>query len=337
MKLLKAIPILVLMTSRMPSAKAQTPTGSIVRFEIENSTFYMYDCPYSQIGTVPNKLDHPVNATGIASGLGIGDIVSVNGSPVKGAAYEEFFAGFGGSPNPPPGHPILDGTRLAVAPWDLDFMNSDGTLIGIIHIDGLVGGARSPGAPQAITGSGMMVTGGSGAFLGVRGYFSGSQVPGAGERITSACEDPSLRRVFAEGKGKRHGVLYLIPATWPQVIATPNGPAVVHASDGSLVTAAKPAKSGEILTLYASGLGPTRPGVDPGQPFPASPPQVVNSPVQVLVNGDSIDALYAGGDPGAIDGYQVNFQMPNGIASGEASIQVSAAWISGPAVKIPIQ
>ena len=86
----------------------------------------------------------------------------------------------------------------------------------------------------------------------------------------------------------------------------------IHASDGSLVSAAKPAKAGEILSLFASGLGPTRPGVDPGQPFPAAPLQVVNSPVQVLVNGNSADVLYAGGYPGAVDGYQVNFRMPDG-------------------------
>jgi uncharacterized protein (TIGR03437 family) len=68
-----------------------------------------------------------------------------------------------------------------------------------------------------------------------------------------------------------------VPVTQPQVLATVNGPAVTHASDGSLVTSAKPAKAGEILTLFASGLGPTQPGVDPGQPFPASPLQVVKT------------------------------------------------------------
>jgi uncharacterized protein (TIGR03437 family) len=143
--------------------------------------------------------------------------------------------------------------------------------------------------------------------------------------------------VFADGKGKRHGVLYLIPMTWPQVIATPNGPAVAHSTDGSLVTAVKPAKAGEILTLYASGLGPTRPGTDPGQPFPPTPLQVVNSPVQVLINGSPFDVLYAGGYPGAVDGYQVNFILPNGIAQGQASIQLTSAWIAGPAVSIPVQ
>ena len=43
------------------------------------------------------------------------------------------------------------------------------------------------------------------------------------------------------------------------MVQTANGPAVVHGADFSLVTAAKPAKPGEILTLLATGLGPTQP------------------------------------------------------------------------------
>ena len=101
--------------------------------------------------------------------------------------------------------------------------------------------------------------------------------------------------------------------------------------------AGKPAKAGEVLTLFASGLGPTRPGVDPGQPFTANPLLVVNSPVQVLVNGDPGDVLYAGGFPGAVDGYQVNFRIPGGAKPGQASLQLTSAWISGPPVSIPVQ
>ena len=116
-----------------------------------------------------------------------------------------------------------------------------------------------------------------------------------------------------------------------------NTPAVLHASDNTLVSAAKPAKVGEVLTLYAAGLGPTKPGVDPGQPFTADPIQLVNSPVQVLVNGNPGDVLYAGGYPGAVDGYQVNFRIPDGAKAGQAVLQLTSAWIAGPAVNIPIQ
>jgi uncharacterized protein (TIGR03437 family) len=67
------------------------------------------------------------------------------------------------------------------------------------------------------------------------------------------------------------------------------------------------------------------------------PLQVVNSPVQVLVNENPGDVLYAGGYPGAVDGYQVNFRVPDGVTPGEASIQLFSAWIGGPSVNIPVQ
>jgi hypothetical protein len=281
------------------------------------------------VGTNPNDLGHPLALNGIHFGLGIADIVSVNGSPVKGTAYQLFSARFGSSPTPTPGRPVADDARAGIAPWDLDFLNPDGTQIGTVHIDGFIGGNGPPGAPKDLpTGGGYTVTGGSGAFLGVRGYFQTAPniTP---ERVTSACEDPALRRVYAGTLGKREGVLYLLPLSQPQILTTPNGPAIVHAGDGTLVTPAKPARAGEILTLYASGLGPTRPGVDPGQPFPAVPAQLVNSPVQVLVNGSPGDVLYAGGYPGAVDGYQVNFRVPPATTPGQAGLQLTSAWIVG--------
>jgi uncharacterized protein (TIGR03437 family) len=123
----------------------------------------------------------------------------------------------------------------------------------------------------------------------------------------------------------------------PQIVTTANGPAVVHSSDFSLVTSSKPAAAGEILSLFATGLGPVNPGVDPGQPFPSSPPAAVNSPVEVTVNGKAAEFLAAVGYPGALDGYQVNFRVPSDAAKGVASIQVSAAWIAGTPVNIAVQ
>lgn len=318
------------------TTEAQTPTGSILRVEFENGTFYVSGyCAVSDEGKNPNKLARPT-VGGFTAGIGIADIVSVNGQPVKGTALESFYPSLMNS-SFSPGSAIADISGFG-APWDLVFLNPDSTPIGTIHIDGLGGGPHPPGAPKEIAGSAWTVTGGSGAFLGVRGYFSAVQDAVSPERRTTDCEDPAYRRINADAGGnKRHPVLYLVPLVQPQIVSTPNGPAVVHASDGTLVTAAKPAKAGEIVTLFASGLGPTKPGVDPGQPFTASPLQVVNSPVQVLVNGNPGDVLYAGGYPGAVDGYQVNFRIPDGTTPGKASIQLSSAWIAGPAVNITVQ
>ena len=132
-------------------------------------------------------------------------------------------------------------------------------------------------------------------------------------------------------------MLQVIPMSVPQIVTTASGPAVTHSSNFSLVTASKPAAPGEILSLFATGLGPTRPGVDPGQAFTSDPPQVVNSPVEVMVNGKPAEVLGAVGFPGAVDGYQVNFRVPSEAAKGSATIQVSAAWITGPSVTSAIQ
>jgi uncharacterized protein (TIGR03437 family) len=185
----------------------------------------------------------------------------------------------------------------------------------------------------------LAIVGGTGAFLGARGQ-TGNAAQGLGSaqipvRIASITEDPANRRL--NGGGHVVFTLYVIPMEQPQIVLTAGGPAITHSNDFSLVSASKPAAAGEILSLFATGLGPTLPGAAPGQPFPSSPPAAVNSPVAVTVNGKNAQVLGAVGYPGATDGYQVNFQMPPDTAKGTATILVSAAWIAGTNVSIPVQ
>jgi uncharacterized membrane protein len=123
----------------------------------------------------------------------------------------------------------------------------------------------------------------------------------------------------------------------PQIAVTAGGAAVTHSSDFSLVTTSKPATVGEVLSIFATGLGTTFPTAASGQPFPSSPLSVVDSLVEVRVNGRSAIVLGAYGLPGTVDGYQVNFRLQNDTAKGSASIELSAAGVAGAPVKIMIQ
>ncbi len=89
--------------------------------------------------------------------------------------------------------------------------------------------------------------------------------------------------------------------------------------------------------VQATGLGPTVPSVDPGQPFPLDANLPVNSPVAVSVNGQEAEVISAVGWPGQLDTYRVDFRVPSGLPAGTASVQLSAAWIAGSAVRIPVQ
>jgi uncharacterized protein (TIGR03437 family) len=232
---------------------------------------------------------------------------------------------------------IADTTWPSKRDETFEFLQSDGTPVGTIMTIGLNSGSPMPPGPP-VGGRNLAIVGGTGAFFGARGQGGVRSVllPGAtSERTASITEDPSKRR--QNGGGHILSVLYVIPMSRPEIEATPNGPAVAHCSDFSLVSPSKPASAGETLCLSATGLGPTRASLTPGQPFPSSPLAVVNSPIDVTVNGTSAEVIGAVGYPGAVDKYQVNFRLPADVSAGTATIQISAAWIPGTPVSIPVK
>jgi hypothetical protein len=132
----------------------------------------------------------------------------------------------------------------------LEIQQADGTAIGTLILDGLTGGPAPVGTPKAGVTGNFAVIGGTGAFLGARGQTATIMNT---HRATSTLENPINRRTFPSGLWKV--VVQLIPMTTPEVVLTTAGPAIVHSADNSPVTAAKPARTGEVLTLYALGLG----------------------------------------------------------------------------------
>ncbi len=318
---------------------AQVPPASILQIDVANNVLYLEDTSdVSRFATDPKVtavIGH--GSQNFNLGVGIADIVAVNGQPVKGThirSAQNIFS----STAPTAGGAIADTVRVAQAMFTFEILKSDGTPIGTIVTNGYGGGPAPPGAPLTATGGGnFAITGGTGAFLGARGQMEvAANAPGvANQRAASITEDPANRRL--NGGGIQRYVVHIIPMESPEIVMLPAGPAITHSNDFSLVTASKPATAGEILSIFALGLGPVNPGVDTGLAFPSSPLANVNSPVEVKVNGKSAELLGAVGYPGSVDGYQVNFRVPADTAKGPASIQLSAAWISGTAVAIAVQ
>jgi len=319
------------------SLSAGTPPVTILEVDMENVVQYYDDA------TDPLKFGTSAGAVGLASNFNsvfkwnimLGDIVAVNGRPAKGLfvirsiapRYTDVYT---------PGRAISDVRGNCVQDAHFSFLQLDGTPIGAVIALGLGGTAPAPGAPAAATYHDTAVVGGTGAFLGARGYRA--LVRSAGIRSTSMVEDPANRRI--NGGGTRREIIHLIPMTWPEVLAVPTGPAIFHGDDFSPVTAEKPARAGEVLVMSVSGLGPVRPNLDPGKPFPAwqaGKEHMVNSPVEVTINGKAAQVINALGWPGMNNVYRVDFRVPEGTAAGTATLGLSVAWINGPEVKIPVR
>jgi hypothetical protein len=306
----------------------QTVPAAILAVDLENFVSYQQD--FGDATKFATDLNIPTLPAirNFQPFVFLGDVVAVNGKLAKGT-FTARGTNITRSTSVSAGNAIAD--SASGPPFDLtvDISQLDGTQIGTIMAIGWGGAAKPPGAPSSVLQGNFTVIGGTGAFLGVRGQAGAGPSANAG-RSTSVAEDPAYRRI--NGGGIRRYIFHLLPMERPEIVN-------VWHSDFTPVTAAKPARADEVLTVSARGLGPTRPGVEPGAPFPplgSAPIQVVNSPVEVTFGGAPAEVVNQVGWPSQQNLYRVDFRVPKTSGS-TAQVQLTVAWIGGPEITIPVQ
>jgi len=126
-----------------------------------------------------------------------------------------------------------------------------------------------------------------------------------------------------EGSGNQQAAVpqsILITSAAPSIFTTNQqgtGQGAILHRDGQLADNRVPAKAGEIMQVFCTGLGATQPVVRSGQPGPWSEPLArVVMPVTATVGGKPAVVHFAGLAPGFVGLYQVNVQVPEGIGPG---------------------
>lgn len=113
--------------------------------------------------------------------------------------------------------------------------------------------------------------------------------------------------------------------------------AITHA-DNSLVSQASPAKPGEIVQVYLTGLGATNPNVPDGAAAPANPAAMTTAPVSVFVGGIPVTNIqFDGLSPGLASLYQLNIQIPSTVLAGPQMLEVQTAAGSTDLVDVWVQ
>lgn len=296
---------------------------AILEIEIDQIQFYWRDtADLSQFATQDRAATtFPRN---FPVGEGIGDIVAVNGNPVKGTMTAQI-SGILHNPGagPAPGTAIADTVATGRLVYEFDIWSVEGHQIGTIYATGLNNTPPPPGAAPSAQSLNLVVVGGTGAFLGVRGQMQHSAANQPPSYPASVREDPGRRRILSTGRGfSFNRVAHLIPWRTPEIEAVWHG-------DFTPVSSSNPARAGEVLIVRARGLGPARPNVTYGRPFPAEPLAIVNSPIVATVNGKRTTVLNSVGWPGETDSYRVDIVLPDAIESGQVRLGLEVAWIPG--------
>lgn len=97
--------------------------------------------------------------------------------------------------------------------------------------------------------------------------------------------------------------------------------------DNSVISAASPAQSGETVAVYLTGMGAVSLPVSDGEPAPSSPLSVTTSTPLVFLldssgNYEQATVKFSGLAPGYAGLYQINFIVPAGLVSGNATLEI---------------
>lgn len=97
-----------------------------------------------------------------------------------------------------------------------------------------------------------------------------------------------------------------------------SGAGVITDANAALINDSNPARAGQVVIVWATGLGTTDQSVASGQASPGNPPAAAASPVTAYVGGQQATVEFAGLTPGLVGLYQVNVRLPKNVTTGSA-------------------
>lgn len=125
-----------------------------------------------------------------------------------------------------------------------------------------------------------------------------------------------------------------VAAAAPAIFFSPLA-AVLKNANFSVVTAGNPARAGEALLIFCTGLGQTTPPIGTGA-LVSGAGLSQTAPAGVTIGGKNASVLYSAASPGFAGLYQVAFTVPAGL-SGSVPLQITMGRATSNTVTIPVQ
>jgi uncharacterized protein (TIGR03437 family) len=124
-------------------------------------------------------------------------------------------------------------------------------------------------------------------------------------------------------------LLAVSPGIFETVMADGLKRAVLVKPDGSFVSLVNPARRGEIIRMFATGLGPVTPAVGTNQSGIPGVEQNVSNSVVVGVNNAGVRVVSAKYAEHLIGVYEIAFEVPSNVPDGD-NIPFAIAIVQGP-------
>jgi uncharacterized protein (TIGR03437 family) len=113
--------------------------------------------------------------------------------------------------------------------------------------------------------------------------------------------------------------------------------AVALHDDFTLIGPNNPASPGEIIVLYANGLGPVNQPVADGFAAPSFPLADTEDAFAVTIGGETAAIYFAGLAPEFVGVYQINLALPPDLPAGDLTIRIDSAFANSQTVLLSVQ
>ena len=128
-----------------------------------------------------------------------------------------------------------------------------------------------------------------------------------------------------------------LTAAKPGIAALPGGRAIAQNAAFQLIGTDRPARAGDYVVIYLTGMGATTPPVASGAQSPVDPlARAVRAP-QLLLDGKPVEVLFAGLTHGLAGLFQVNFRVPVDQAPGDLKLIISQEDAHSNEVILPVR
>ncbi len=191
--------------------------------------------------------------------------------------------------------------------------------------------ALAPGELVSIFGSGLAADTSAAASLPLPNVLSGTTVTLNGTVLPLTYASSTQINALLPLDAQANGTLRVATASGfaeVPVAISDTAPAIFPGGilhlDNTPVSSASPARPGEVLVIYMTGLGQVDGGLINGQATPASPLLRVLAPVAVQMGDLSVAPAFAGLTPGSVGLYQVNVVVPQDLPPKVYPLRVSA-------------
>jgi len=145
-------------------------------------------------------------------------------------------------------------------------------------------------------------------------------------------------QVSSSGSNSNRITVY-VNRTAPGVFAVPAtglGFAAALHGDYSLVSNANPARPGETIAVYLTGLGATNPPVATGAPGTVGPFSETTETLDASVGGKAAKIVFSGLAPFLRGLYQINIELPTTVASGSQYLDIGGPDALSSQIQLPI-